>query len=264
VFVRHCIYAAVFAVLVVGCSRQKPGDVPAGSTASPAAQVPAAQAAAAVPQTGTVTGPVLETMDASTYTYVRLNSDKGDIWAAAPQFPVKVGDRVVVALDNPMINFHSSTLNRDFPLLYFASQISPEGAAPGGAGPAASKLMSGHGSAAAQPPAPPTAPMTPPPGGMTIADLWANRKSLAGKTVTVHGTVVKFNGGILGRNWIHLQDGTGKAAEETNDITITAPESVGANVGDTITVTGTVGLDRDIGSGYRYAALIENARIVTK
>ena len=57
-------------------------------------------------------------------------------------------------------------------------------------------------------------PMAPPPGGASIADVWAKRAALAGKTVTVNGTVVKFNGGILGRNWVHLQDGSGKTAEE--------------------------------------------------
>jgi glutamate formiminotransferase len=61
----------------------------------------------------------------------------GDIWAAATQFKVKVGDKVVVPLSMPMQNFHSGTLNRTFPLIYFTSTIQKEGAAP--AAPAKSK-----------------------------------------------------------------------------------------------------------------------------
>ena len=98
--------------------------------------------------------------------------------------------------------------------------------------------MAGHGTSTPEP-AEHIDPMAAPSGGMTIADLWSRRQSLAGKSVTVHGRVVKFNAGILGRNWIHLQDGTGKPADNSNDITVTAPEGVVVKVGDTITATGT-------------------------
>jgi hypothetical protein len=108
----------------------------------------------------------------------------------------------------------------------------------------------------AQPSSPSTATPTP------IADVWANRKSLAGRTVTVQGKVVKYNGGILGRNWVHLQDGTGKADDHTNDLAVTTTDET--TVGDTITVSGTVGIDRDFTAGYQYPVMIENARIVKK
>ena len=75
----------------------------------------------------TASGTVLETMDASSYTYVRVKTATGDIWAAATQFKVKVGDKVVVPLNMPMQNFHSGTLNRTFPVVYFASHIEHEG-----------------------------------------------------------------------------------------------------------------------------------------
>jgi hypothetical protein len=77
--------------------------------------------------------------------------------------------------------------------------------------------------------------------------------------VTVRGTVVKFNGGILDRNWLHLQDGSGKAADGTNDITVTT-DAV-AKVGDVVTVTGTVVLDKDFSAGYAYPLMLEKAKI---
>ena len=107
-----------------------------------------------------------------------------------------------------------------------------------------------------------TEPVPPAPGGTTIASVWANRKALAGKTVTVRGKVVKFNGGILDRNWIHVQDGTGMAADGTHDILVTSDAT--AKVGDIVTATGTVAIDKDFTAGYVYAVMIEGATVVLK
>jgi hypothetical protein len=211
-----------------------------------------------------VTGPVLETMNASRHTYVRVKTDAGDVWAASSEFKVAVGDRLTLALEMPMENFRSQSLNRDFPLIYFTTRIGPEGQV----SEAAPAMMAGHGqtgaadaragAAAVQV----TEPIQPAPGGATVASVWAGRKSLAGKTVTVRGKVVKFNGNIMGRNWIHLQDGTGAAADGTHDLLVTSDAD--AIVGDVITVTGTVAVDKDFTAGYAYAVLIESAKIEKK
>jgi hypothetical protein len=95
---------------------------------------------------------------------------------------------------------------------------------------------------------------------MSIADVWAQRKALDGKDVTVRGKAVKVNNQILGRNWIHLQDGSGSAADRTHDLTITTDAAV--KVGDIITVTGVLAIGRDIGAGYAYDAIVEKARVV--
>jgi uncharacterized protein YdeI (BOF family) len=162
----------------------------------------------------------------------------------------------------PMENFHSQTLNRDFPVIYFTTRIGREGEVP----PAMPAMMSAHAQAGLQEPgsgaAQATGPVQPAPGGTTVASVWASRKSLAGKTVTVRGKVVKFNGGIMGRNWIHIQDGTGAAADGTNDLLVTS--AAAAKVGDVITVTGTVAIDKDFTAGYAYAVLIEGAKIELK
>ena len=93
----------------------------------------------------------------------------------------------------------------------------------------------------------------------TIETVWKTRTTLAGKTVTVRGKVMKFNGGILGVNWIHLQDGSGKEADHTNDITVTSDAD--AKLGETITATGVVGINKDLGSGYNYPVIIEKAKL---
>jgi hypothetical protein len=265
---------SVFALIAVaGCSSQPAAKVdPAAQTqtasqpAAPAATPAQAQAPAEGQNAGvqSVTGVVVETMNASNYTYVRVKAEAGELWAATAQFTVAVGDRVVVPLETPMSNFRSESLKRDFPLIYFATRIAREGDA---VQPA---MMSAHGSAAATAPAgapqaaaaQPVTNVAPAEGGMTVADVWARRKTLGDKTVTIRAKVVKFNGGILGVNWLHLQDGTGTAKDGTNDITVTS--NAAAKVGDVVTVTGKIALDKDLGSGYSYPVILEGATIILK
>jgi len=274
--IRATAVCAVISLGMIGACSGKPADQAAASSApgavSAAAATPGAPSAGAIPATGqsvqTATGTVLETFDAATYTYVRVKTASGELWAATGTFKVAVGNRVIVPLEMPMENFHSQTLKRDFPLIYFTSRIGREG----DPAPALPAMVSAHapmGGAAAGSGAVPgasatqvTEPIQPAPGGTTIANIWANRKSLAGKTVTVRCKVVKFNGGIMGRNWIHIQDGTGVAADGTNDLLVTSDAA--AKVGDVITVTGTVAIDKDFTAGYAYAVLIEGAKIELK
>ncbi len=172
-------------------------------------------------------------MDSGGYTYVRLKTSNDEVWLAATDLKTKAGDRLTVGLDVPMQNFHSKTLNRDFPLIYFVSRVAREGESLEAPSPRAGMpLGASHGSemasaAAAGPEAAakPVAPVEPPPGGVAIADLWARRTALAGKSVVVRGQVVKANNAIMGRNWFHLQDGSGKADDGTNDLTITTEDA---------------------------------------
>jgi membrane protein implicated in regulation of membrane protease activity len=267
--VTKIVSAACFALVVLlagsACSRQPaPSSTAAPATSAPAAAAPGNPGAIPVvtPGTGgqqaleTVTGEVVETMDALTYTYVRVKTAKGDVWAATGKTKVAVGDKVVVPLESEMRNFHSPSLNRDFPVIYFVSQITREGEPT----PPPMALGHGMGSGSASPQAPVKVdPIAPPAGGSSIADVWANRASLAGKSVTVSGKVVKFNGGILGRNWLHVQDGSGKAADGTNELTVTTDAMT--KVGDVITATGTVVVNKDFGAGYAYKVMLEGAKI---
>jgi len=96
----------------------------------------------------------------------------------------------------------------------------------------------------------------------TIASLYQGKASLGGKSVTVQGKVVKVNNGIMGRNWIHIKDGSGDAKAKTNELLVTSQQS--AEVGDQVTVTGVVGIDKDFGAGYAYSLLVEDAKIDVK
>lgn len=94
----------------------------------------------------------------------------------------------------------------------------------------------------------------------TVAVLNKDKTTLVGKTVSAQGKVVKVNNGIMGRNFVHVQDGTGDASN--NNLIVTSKDT--ANVGDSVSVTGVVVLNRDFGGGYSYPLLIEEAKITPK
>jgi hypothetical protein len=99
-----------------------------------------------------------------------------------------------------------------------------------------------------------------PQGGKTIADLYAASAQLGGKSVKVRGKVVKYNANILGKNWLHLQDGTGSAG--SNDLLVTT--SAEAKRGDTVLIEGQVALNKDFGAGYKYNLLVEDAKVTVE
>jgi hypothetical protein len=221
----------------------------------PAGAFPAAERAAEK-RLGT-SGKVVETMNSGGYTYVRVDAGEKEIWAAAPRFDVKVGDPVVVPQGMPMANYYSKTLDRTFDLVYFVAFVAMADAAR-----TTDTLPQDH---------PPESRNDEPiemeisdiekaAGGKTVAELFEDKASLAGGAIVVRGKVVKFTPGIMGKNWIHVRDGTGVAG--TNDLTVTTDAF--AKVGDTVLVRGTVAVDKDFGFGYRYSLLIEDAEVTVE
>lgn len=94
----------------------------------------------------------------------------------------------------------------------------------------------------------------------TVAALYQEKSALAGKEVRVQGKVVKVNNGIMDRNFLHVQDGTGD--QKTNDITVTSKQT--AKVGDHVLVKGRVLVNKDFGAGYAYPLLLEEASVTVK
>ena len=97
-------------------------------------------------------------------------------------------------------------------------------------------------------------------GMKTVESLNQNKATLAGQTVSAQGKVVKVNNGIMGRNFVHVQDGTGDASN--NNLIVTSKQT--AAVGDQVSVSGVVAVNRDFGSGYSYPLLLEEATIAPK
>jgi FtsP/CotA-like multicopper oxidase with cupredoxin domain len=222
-------------------------------------------ASAAMSQTpvsdGSYSGKVIETMNAANYTYVLLDTGAAKLWAAAPQLEVKVGDSVAIENATPMPKFHSKTLNRDFEVVYFTSNVKVNGKAPA-AGAASAELPKGHppiGGRGAKPPVD-FSGIKKAEDGRSIADIYASAAELNDKPVKVRGKVVRYNPQIMGKNWLHIQDGTGSA--DSNDLTVTTSST--AKIGDTVLVSGTVSANRDFGSGYKYRLIIEDAKVTVE
>jgi len=96
-------------------------------------------------------------------------------------------------------------------------------------------------------------------GGKTVAEVYAEKDALVNTRVTVRGKVVKTNAGIMGKDWLHVRDGSG--ADGTNDLTVTTAPGTLPKVGDTVVVTGTVVLNKDFGMGYQYPVMVEGAEV---
>lgn len=96
----------------------------------------------------------------------------------------------------------------------------------------------------------------------TVAAIYKDKTALAGKTISAQGKVVKVNNGIMGRNFVHVQDGSGDAKAGTNNLVVTSKQT--AAVGDQVTISGLVVINRDFGSGYSYPLLIEEATVTVK
>lgn len=204
-----------------------------------------------------MTGKVMETIKAARYTYVRVDTGLEKVWAATPEFQGRVGDMVVVPEGLAMPNYHSETLNRDFDMVYFVGTIRMEGNGQslshqalrppehppiGGVGSESRVEVTGVEKAE---------------DGKTVAEIFAGKEELAGKAVVVRGRVVKFSPNIMGKNWLHLQDGSG--SEGTNDLTVTTDGIV--KVGDLVLISGVVSVDRDFGFGYTYSVILEDTKV---
>lgn len=94
-------------------------------------------------------------------------------------------------------------------------------------------------------------------GGQTIEEVFRGKADLSGKDVAVRGQVVKVNSGIMGKTWIHIQDGTGSPG--ANDLTVTTADE--AKVGDVVVVRGKLTTNKNFGSGYKYDVIVEDGKV---
>jgi hypothetical protein len=247
--VLAAVAASLLSVLA-GCS--KSADEPAAENAALSTPVPP----------GMVRGEVLETMNSGGYTYVFMDTGQDQRWVAALETTVEVGDVVQTDPGMVMTGFTSKTLDRTFNAIYFVSGLENLSRGTQPAAQATGELPAGHPDISSDAPATAAAAVEAYEDGMDIAYVYANTDQLAGNEITLRGKVVKYNPGILGWNFIHIQDGSGDAAAGNNDLIVTTKASTA--VGETIVLTGNIVLDKDFGAGYSYPVLLEDARITAE
>lgn len=253
-------------------------------TAPPAAPVPARSQA---PLDGVpLQGKIIETMNSNGYTYLLLEAKQGKVWVAIPETAVKVGQEVNCAPGLTMSNFTSKTLNRTFEEIIFSpglDKAEPATNAEAKSGETSkptdtssfsaavqAEQQGGTASPAAMGPSTGSAGAVVPSGDVnvnkasgansySVGECFEQGKALQGKTVRVRGKVMKISRMIMGKNWIHLQDGTGNPLKNQHDLVVTSTEDPGENA--IVTIEGTLSFERDFGAGYKYEVIVEDAKI---
>jgi hypothetical protein len=167
--------------------------------------------------------------------YLRVVEGPYDFWVAVTPLEVSAGDHVLMGRGPERRQFLSPALKRRFKVMTFIEHIA-----------VVTEAQSLRAIRISQPE-----------GAIAIADLFAQRHRLDGARVRVRGRVVKVNSGIFDRNWVHLVDGSGQTG--TDDLTVTTTEEV--KVGQLVDAHGTLTADKDLGFGYRYDALLEDAAV---
>lgn len=211
---------------------------------------------AAVPE-GNYKVEIKEVIQATAYTYLRVEEFGTDYWVAVNKGDFKEGETVYYTNPMEMHNFDSRDLQRTFETIYFVQEISRQ---PIVQQPAGMPGAMGN-----------TEPMKPvlnkidvsieqPEGGIAIGDLWTNKDNYKDQVVIVRGKVTKVNPSIMNRNWVHVQDGTG---DDVNfDLTVTTNDL--PEVGDIVTFRGKIAVAKDFGAGYVYDLIMEDAEIIDK
>lgn len=235
-------------------------------------------------ETLTATGKVVETMNAAGYTYMLVENSLGKNWVAIPETTVEAGQTVTYIQGMTMNNFHSKTLDRTFEKVIFSEGLegqkfhSMAGAAAKptdqvekkGGGSFADAVKQEHqetpqeavlkdnpqGSGGAVVPKQ-QLEVEKADGGYTVGEIHAQAKELNGKKVLVRGKIVKINMNIMGKNWVHIQDGTGSPMKNNHDLVLTTKEL--PKEGGVAVFEGVVAAEKDFGAGYFYEVIVEDA-----
>ncbi|MDW3192920.1 MAG: hypothetical protein R8G66_11165 [Cytophagales bacterium] len=190
---------------------------------------------------------VKETLPTSKYIYLKVDEKGEEYWVATNKMEVAIGDTYFYRAGLLKRNFRSKEHNRTFDKLYLVSSLVPvnHGRKTGNETPDASSENTRK-----------TGPIEAAPGSIKIAELISNPEKYAGKTIQLTAECTKVNARIMGRNWLHLKDGS----KDDFDLVVTSATNV--PVGHQITLTGTVAVKKDFGSGYYYDILVENGQVV--
>ena len=222
---------------IIGCESRERVKAPA-KDAQPAAPHQAMGAAHTIL--------VKEVIQADSYTYLFVSEGDKEYWIATAKQPLEVGMTLNYDMGLEMKDFTSKEVDRTFDSIFFVGQMQ-------GTSSAAATAM---GSKKVMEPVKDIS-IKKVAGSISIQELYTNKAKYVGKIVTVNGQVTKFNAGIMGRNWVHIQDGT--KSGDAFDVTITTQAVVSKD--DVVVFSGKVALDKDFGAGYKYDLILEEASL---
>ncbi len=205
---------------------------------------------------------VAEVVQASGYTYLNVKENSEEKWMAVTKQDVQPGEVFYYDEALQMTNFHSKDLDRTFEVIYFVNQISKTPILNHPAtGMNGMEGMTGENhSGKIEPGKKSSIQLNKSKEEVTVAQIYQNKDNLKDKEIEIRGVVVKINKGIMGKNWIHLQDGTG--SNGNYDLTVTTQDL--AEVNEEVSFKGRITLNKDFGSGYFYEVIMEDAVLINK
>lgn len=190
-----------------------------------------------------------EVLHASRYSYLNVTENGENFWIAIPKKEVEPGGPYYYRGGLKKVNFKSVEHDRVFETVYLVSDVSKDPATIG------VPVANPHGDMSTQTN---DAKIGPPPGGITLSELFENKEKYSGQTVRVKGKVVKLNNMIMNRNWIHIRDSSLK--DDNVDLTVTTTENI--PLGAVVAFEGVITLNKDFGAGYKYEIIMENAQLL--
>ncbi|MHB0969715.1 MAG: hypothetical protein ACYC7A_07420 [Thermoanaerobaculia bacterium] len=259
---KKILILTLAAIPLFACGKQAASEPATAAPAKTTTAAPQQKGSGHVVQTSErITGEVLEAKDAPGLTYIRIKTAGGDVWTAVNQTPVKVGSTVTVISSVKAEKFKSTALDRTFDAITFGSLEGAPGPKPGDqpAKPAVMPVAEPKVDLTKAPLSQVAVTKAPGPDAKTISEIWHQRKELAGKRVSVRATVVKGMSGILGKNWIHVRDGSGDVKKGDHELIIVTSQDFAA--GTVITASGTLSVDEEIGGGLEYPAILKDPKI---
>lgn len=194
---------------------------------------------------------VMEILPTTKYVYLNVKENDKQYWIATRKLDIKIGETYFYKGGLLKTNFESKEYNKVFDKIYLVTSLVQ---ANHGGSTESNELeteQSTNKNTTTD-----TKTIIVKSGSIKISELVENYKKYEGKTVQISGKCVKINPNIMGRNWIHIKDGT----KDDYDLVITSNTFV--KEGSMITIKATVTLNKDFGAGYKYDLILENGIIV--
>lgn len=198
---------------------------------------------------------VTEVIQGGQYSYISVIENGANRWVAVSRQEIQPGEIYTYDSALEMADFHSKELDRSFDRIYFVNNITLASGAQTNH-PPVNHGMTGHNEKNA---ARAEITLDKSSGELTIGSLFDNPDDFSGKEIQIRGVVVKVNNDVMGKNWIHIQDGT--SGNGSFDLTVTSQSRVEVN--SEVVCVGTVALNKDLGAGYFYDILLEDAVVVS-
>lgn len=199
---------------------------------------------------------VKESLEASRYVYLKVQEAGEEFWIATRKEKFNVGEQYFYRGGLLKKDFHSKEYDRTFDRITLVSKLVPE--KHGGNELVKPVPVESHSefSSKGSIPVAQAKNKIQKPGSLPIAELIKNPKAYEGQTIQISGNCIKINPNIMGRNWLHIKDGSA----DDFDLVVTTISQV--KEGQALTMKAKVVLNKDFGAGYTYDLILEEGVIV--